>query len=547
MEAEKPVQPADAPQPVPWWSGRRACAVLILLFAVIFVGSWWLTPIEPYATLNLDNECFFSSLFSPDGTMLVTSGGRNGPLRVWDVERGQERFSFAYDWKAIETVLFSPDSGLLVAHDWEGEFKLWNPRTGEEVASIRPVGGGKGWVPSVNFRFSPDGRFLVFQDFSKGAGGDYITFWNIQSKRAQGSVESSIQTLAFAPDGQSFATYRQHHRVKINEVRLWKIDQVPMLVMKHQITATAVEFSPDLQTFATAGDLPDGNGQISMWDNLTGEKLWSVKLNEHGTHWHSLSFIANGKVLSADGSNGDASARRWRTTLWDVTSTPKEIGSYSEREPSVIASDGEWLAIPLDSGAKLIKLSPPQRGDDLVVKSDLVRRVYGRGAFGMQLWPTPTFSPDSKLMLVRGLWRGVKKPYLGDWLPKKYNPFRADPGGAIVRVWDTETRREVFSFDDCSNGWFSPDSRVLATLREDRTTIDLWTIPFRASLWRILGSAMIGWLIVVSVGWVGVKIQRKMFSRTNAPLPRPESSDGKQSPDPKKPPLSHEPPPQASG
>lgn len=97
-----------------WWrSYRRQCIMLVLLFSVVFVATWWLTPIEPCATLELQTE-FGAAIYSPDGTMLITSGkqdfGRTqGPLRVWDVRRGQERFSVAADWKAIETVCFSPD------------------------------------------------------------------------------------------------------------------------------------------------------------------------------------------------------------------------------------------------------------------------------------------------------------------------------------------------------------------------------------------------------------------------------------------------------
>jgi WD40 repeat protein len=128
-DSEKPVQPRETQKPggsklVSWSWVRRVCAVLILLFALVFAATWWLTRVEPYATLNVDEQCG-PAFFSPDGTMLVTSGrqdfgGTEGPLRVWDVAGGQERFTVAANWKAIETVLFSPDSSLLAAHEQEG-------------------------------------------------------------------------------------------------------------------------------------------------------------------------------------------------------------------------------------------------------------------------------------------------------------------------------------------------------------------------------------------------------------------------------------------
>jgi WD40 repeat protein len=516
MEVEKPVQSTNAPKPR--WSVRSVCVVLAILFAGIFAASWWLTPIEPYATYEGSDLC----LFSPDSTMIVTSGEGKGPLRVWDAEGGHELFSLAHDWDG-NTVLFSPDSSLLAAHERKGDLKLWNARTGEEVASIATKS-----LDTVDFGFSPDGRFLVFQDYSNLPDPPYITFWNIDSKQEEGSVKCVFYSLVFAPDGRSFATSRDLAPHTTNELLLWKIDRVPVLVRQHRITARIGAFSPDLKTFAVADDLPDGSRQIAMWDMITGEKRWSVTINGNG-RITSLSFDANGRVLTAycDGAGG-------RTTLWDVTSTPKEIGSFSTVHRAISSPDGEWLAIPLDSGAKLIRVSAPEPGADLIVNGD--RRTG---------WTTPSFSPDSKMVLVTGLLRSNHKPLLGNWLPEKFNPFPAVRDASVVRVWDTDSHREVPALYHCSDDpWFSPDGHVLATLREDRKAIDLWKVPFRASLWRILGWTVIVWLIVVLVGWAGVKMQRKMFSRTNAPLPRLESSDGKQpQPDSKEPPLPHDSPP----
>jgi WD40 repeat protein len=127
--------------------------------------------------------------------------------------------------------------------------------------------------------------------------------------------------------------------------------------------------------------------------------------------------------------------------------------------------------------------------------------------------PTPSFSPDSKMIVVAGLVRPEHKPFLGDWLPEKYNPFRANPAVSLVRVWDTGSQREVVALDQYTDAWFSPDGKVFATLREDRKAIDLWKVPFRASLGRILGWTVIAWLIVVAVGWVGVKMRKRLVSR----------------------------------
>jgi WD40 repeat protein len=514
METEIPVQSPDAQPRKSRWSARRVCVMLFLLFAAIFAVSWWLTPIQPYATLILNGACG-RLLYSPDGTMLVTRGkedfGRSaGPLRVWEVASGQERFSLGDNWKAIETVHFSPNSGLLAAHEMEGELKIWNTKTGDEIAHFSPETKFTNWV---NFQFSPDGRFLVFQDHSKGWANNknFITFWNIESKQEQGSVENYSHTLVFARDGKSFATCSPNESNN-TEVLLWKFDQIPVCVKRDPVTASQIAFSPDLQTLATADDLPDGNGQVAMWDMMTGEKRWSANFNEHDTHLQSLFFSAGGKILTALGGGGTQMNWRFRWTLWDVTSSPKEIGSFLETP--TVSPDGQWLAIPLESGSKLIKISQPERGTDLIANGDL-----GPSAFvifnNMKWLPTASFSPDSKMILVGGLDRHAQEPFLGGWLPAFINPFHADPGGAIVRVWDVESRREILGFSKCTDAQFSPDGQVLATIR-DQSVIDLWKVPFRASLWQAFGWAMIVWMIAVSICWLGVKAKKKRLRKPAA-------------------------------
>ncbi len=192
-------------------SDYRGTVAAALLFLVVLFSAFWLTPIQPYATLPVDARCSLR-LFSPDSALLVTAGKHElgcclGPLRVWDVERGVEQVSMAHSWKEIEDACFSPDGSLLAAHEKEGDLTVWNAKTGEQVASFRPETRSRQWV---DFRFSPDGQFIIFQDFSKGVPGQgQISFWNVAANRLQGTIDSYIWTLVVAQDGESCATFRQ--------------------------------------------------------------------------------------------------------------------------------------------------------------------------------------------------------------------------------------------------------------------------------------------------------------------------------------------------
>ena len=162
---------------------RRGLRLLLplTLFAGIFGMVCWLTPVKPYAKLELKEASEFI-LFSPDSATILSANtqgfNKAGPVRIWDVQSGAERFSVAENWNDIETIRFSPDGGLFGVHRRQGRLNLYRADTGKELASLVVNTSSH----ESGFCFSPDGRFLAFEDSSKGSiHYDWITFWSIPS------------------------------------------------------------------------------------------------------------------------------------------------------------------------------------------------------------------------------------------------------------------------------------------------------------------------------------------------------------------------------
>ena len=360
----------------------------------------------------------------------------------------------------------------------------------------------------MNFRFSPDGHFLVFEDYSKGWPNKYhITFWNIESKREQGSVESGYWTLFFATDGNSFATCRSKDS-KGSQVLLWKMGQAPVLVKEHPLKADQVAFTPDLMWFATANELSDGRGEITMWDMATGEKHWVRTFNQHDTHLQGLSFGGDGKILVALGGGGtNRYDWHWQTTLWDVMSEPKEFGFFTESP--TISPNGELLALPIDSGAKLFNGSTFEEKEPLVVKGDNSRQIIFDGKKDL---PTISFSPDSKMAAITGLTQEEKYSHVNNWLYRNHLPI-LDYSKNVARVWDAPKRQELLSVNYSNDVRFSPDSKVLATFHFNPYVIHLWKIPFRKPLFRVHGFTIPSWLILVVISWLIIRKRRKELAK----------------------------------
>lgn len=512
-------------EPKPRRTFRPVGPVLAMAFVCCLAGAWHFTPAVPYATLNVGAECN-RAFFSPDGAVLVTVGPANAPTRIWDVAGGTERFSINSGG-----AVFSPDSRILAAREWNGPLTLWETATGKVYASFRPKTREDRTVP---FQFSPDGRYLLCKtegDF----GARFATFWNIQSRQEEMTLEPEEDRLAraiargeyveylFAPGGRTFAAVRPQKRILDNgacHASMWRMAKPPELLKEHYVeSASALAVSPDLQSFASI-EYPEGKGELALRDMETGEKRWALPLDENHPHPDSLWFEAGGKVIVGRGDTYDHKDGSMfpvmSVTIWDAASAPKQIGALRRERAAAggapaVSPDGKWFAIPLPAGAKLAKVATPEQGTDLVVEDDFTPQPTFGFRWIEEKYPTPEFSADGKMLLVHGLARPARQPFLDKWLPARLNPFRGREQTSLVRVWDVESGTEAFRFEDCSV-WPSPNGSVVATLT-DRQTIDLWAVPLRPSIGKILGWAALSWSAAVFCCTLAFMAKRAMRGR----------------------------------
>ena len=238
--------------------------------------------------------------FSPDGSAIY-SAGFDGILRKW-------RFPGAFpDWKSHLNntpmcLAVSADSKMIACAMLDGEIKLYDPATGEEMEDLSL----KEASHYYGVDFHPSGRWCAVG----GAEGN-IMLWDIQSGILNSlhhiffSDLGQVNYIQFSPDGKLMASA---HGVEENSggVAVWFIEEdwKEENLIGHTKAVNCVAFSPDSKILASGAK----DNSIILWDMESGNKIHEI--NEHDDMVMELDFSKDGTYL-VSGSN-DGTIKVWR-------------------------------------------------------------------------------------------------------------------------------------------------------------------------------------------------------------------------------------------
>jgi WD40 repeat protein len=278
--------------------------------------------------------------FSPDFS-LVATGSYDHSAKLWDLKTGRELATLGGHADIVSDLVFSSDGKSLVTIGGEGEIKVWDVTTmiNRNIFIKNPR-------PSWRLGVSPGEHALAALDF---AGALHV--WD----RISGTETYSIQTgeseifpdVTFAPNGKSLA-WMANKSLGILDLESGRRDTY---TIRGNESLRGIAFSPDgreiafsshtnvmlcdLQTrrfhpFTSFGEeisalrySPDG-ALLAFGHEHGGVSLWDrktgKKLTEHsGVHV----FLTSGLAFSANG-HWLATAGSQTINLWPVT--PKGLG-----------------------------------------------------------------------------------------------------------------------------------------------------------------------------------------------------------------------------
>jgi len=302
---------------------------------------WWAS--NPNYILEGHTDNLHSLSFSPNGSWLA-SASADTTVKLWSAKNGGGAIqTLNKHSQAVYFVHFSPDSTMLVSSglDRYTRIILWQINS-DGIASFSKVLDGHSDSVFV-VKFSPDGQFIA----SAGFDGEII-IWSLNDgcqllHKLEGHKES-VRDLSFSIDSKVLASASHDHSIK-----LWDTENGGVEIAsytEHTNFVRSVEFSGDGTLLASGSD----DNSVKIW-SFRDSKLSLVRTLVVGYSTHSVKFSPDGKYLASASSDDFIK-------LWDRNDDYYNIQTFRGHIGSIFAIDftADGQKIASGSADKTIKI-----------------------------------------------------------------------------------------------------------------------------------------------------------------------------------------------
>lgn len=315
-----------------------------------------LPPAALIRSLALPRGALLACAISPDGTR-VAGAGDDGRIRLWDTRSGRELAVLVGHTGWVRRLVFLPDGRRLASAGLDRRLRLWDLHGGAELASFSGHTDGL-----TDCAVSADGRLVA----SAALDGS-LRLWNVDDgaclavlacawdeERGGWFVSrdgtghwAAVNGCALSADGRWLASASSDQSVV-----LWSLAErgVRQVLAGHEAAVNGCAFSPDGRLLASAG----ADGTLRLWRTEDGAAL--QVLQEGGSAWSRCAFTSDGR--SVIGAAADGRLLRWAVD--GGAPTHGYVGHTGAVNDLAVSGDGSRLASAADDGSlRLWRLDGP--------------------------------------------------------------------------------------------------------------------------------------------------------------------------------------------
>jgi WD40 repeat protein/class 3 adenylate cyclase len=286
--------------------------------------------------------------WSPEG-VFVTEGPENtGTIDLRDATTGDSVRSWTgHENSDVNDVRFSPDGSMLATTGDDGLLKMWDPQTGELIASV------SGTTGSVGQSFDADGGLVAaaWPEDDTVRVADAATGTIVRTFEG---LDTFVFDTALSPDGSRLVVASAD--VDVATVFDVRTGDVVFELPGHTYSVNSVSWSPNGRWIATGA----GDSSVRVWDASTGEL--QERLLGHAGVVTTVDWSPDSRRIVSGGSDG--TARVWELEMHRTQGTVEVEGrqvyllSAEQTQSGLFAAfspDGERV-ITGDVGIAAVKI-----------------------------------------------------------------------------------------------------------------------------------------------------------------------------------------------
>jgi WD40 repeat protein len=422
-----------------------------------------------------------SAVFSPDSQLLATWGSQCPMAGVVDARTGADISSLGrFDPKdaeeqqgsaavrAVQQVVFSPDSKSAILVMWQDESSIWDARQGVQLKTLDQPART---IESVCY--SPDGKLILTANADRSL--TILDSVNLSNPKQLIGHTGNIDKIAFTADGRRIISSS-----KDNSVRIWNtysdtfgttVETAKIILGGGAATLGITAFRDDGMCIATT----NGANIANIWDTVATHPIRTYA-GENDVPQLASFLLEDKYVFRCDSKNG---FRVWNA----ATSGPPSIfGEPGETfDKALLSPDGQRLV--LQKWGQPLKIWRPLTGKEIatlpqgykgsfVFSSDLNRVI----ALGTRESATAVFDLETGKELLR---LSGDANYDRNTAISSDGRLVATSEGKSFRVWDVDLGQpsEAIAQDEgVAEIEFTPDGRSLMT-RDYKQVVRRWNWP----------------------------------------------------------------------